>query len=292
MSGRVLVTFRVVLAVVVGLFLLSQAEAAKDKDMMMLFSPKGSGKTQGKSDKALPEIPDNLDQAKINEIVAGLNDDQVRRLLLQELEKAAAANVKKEQPKKASGLARIVQIAEENTTLFQKRLSDIRSGAVAVPEFLPKAYAELRGKGGTSNILLMFAGVLALLAAGVGAEWLFGRRHGRYAKTARTAPPAHWTVKIKRLVLCRGHRIHFALCFLDRNAGCLFPLLQSRTLCQVGSHDLPGGRACHPRDRPAFAPSSGTRQPCVEVPAVDGLYCRAPFTAGLWHLFCSWGQVS
>ena len=151
MSWRVLVTFRVVLAVVVGLFLLSQAEAAKDKDMMMLFSPKGSGKTQGKPDKALPEIPDNLDQAKINEIVAGLNDDQVRRLLLQELEKAAAANVKKEQPKQAIGLARIVQIAEENTTLFQKRLTDIRSGAVAVPEFLPKAYAELRGKGGTAQ---------------------------------------------------------------------------------------------------------------------------------------------
>ena len=195
----------VLLAVFLGLLWGCESACAKDKSAIMLFPSSGSKKTPEKADKALPEIPANLDRAKINEIVAGLSDDQVRKLLIRKLETAAAAaaaSAKKQTVPEASGLARLAQIAERNINAFHKRLKDIRSGAVAVPNFLPKAYADLRGQGGTSNILFMFAGVLALLASGLGAEWLFGR----YAADMRTrlsaAAPAHWSVKLKRLLLC------------------------------------------------------------------------------------------
>ena len=211
MSDRFARVFLVFACASLMLSLWSDAALAKDKGGIMLFPSSGSQKTQEKSDKALPAIPENLDQAKINEIVAGLSDDQVRRLLIQELEKSAAANVKKQEPKQAIGLARIVQTAEENTTLFYKRLSDIRSGAVAVPEFLPKAYADLRGQGGTSNIFIMFAAILALLGSGVGAEWLFGRYTANMRKRLTTSPPAHWLVKLKRLLLL-GAIEFFSIC--------------------------------------------------------------------------------
>jgi len=208
----------VLLAVFLGLLWGCKIACAKDKSAIMLFPSSGSKKTPEKTDKALPEIPANLDREKINEIVAGLSDDQVRKLLIRKLElaAAAAASAKKQTAPEASGVARVAQIAERNINAFHKRLKEIRSGAVAVPNFFPKAYADLRGQGGTSNILFMFAGVFALLASGLGAEWLFGR----YAADMRTrlsaaSPPAHWTVKLKRLLL-------FAL--IDFISICVFSL--------------------------------------------------------------------
>ncbi len=202
MSSYFVKSFLVCVSLFVGLFLWCEVAPAKNGGAMMLFPSTGSKKTQDKADKALPDIPADLDHAKINEILAGLSDDQVRHLLLRELERSAAASAKKEEPKKVSGLAKIAQEAEENITLFNKRLRDIQSGAVAVPEFLPQTYADLRGKGGISNILLMFAAILALLVAGLGAEWLFGRYTAGIRQRLIASPPAHWTVKIKRLGLC------------------------------------------------------------------------------------------
>ena len=191
----------VCVAILAAVFLWAQVVPAKGTNSA--FSPFASSKkTSEKSDKALPDIPENLDQARINEIVAGLSDDQVRRLLLQELEKAAAANARKPEVKSATGMMAIVQRFEEDFSLFQQRLKEMQSGAVAVPDFLPKAYADLRGKGGTSNILLMFAGILVVLAAGLGAEWLFARYTADMRKRLTSSPPAHWTVKMKRLGLC------------------------------------------------------------------------------------------
>ena len=199
------------LAVFLGLLWGTEIACAKDKGAIMLFSSGGSKKTQEKSDKALPEIPENLDQAKINEIIAGLSDDQVRRLLIQELERAAAANVKKQAAPEASGVARLAQIAERNINAFHKQLKNIRDGAVAVPDFLPKAYADLRGPGGTSNIFIMFTAILALLGSGVGAEWLFGRYTEDMRKRLATSPPVYWMVKLKRLLLSGAIEL-FSIC--------------------------------------------------------------------------------
>ncbi len=78
MSGRSARSFLVFVLVLLSLSFSSEITAAKDLSSTMPFASPGSKKTQDKADKALPEIPANLDQAKINEIVAGLSDDQVR----------------------------------------------------------------------------------------------------------------------------------------------------------------------------------------------------------------------
>ncbi len=184
-----------------GSVLLAGVASAQGKGGLLLFSTKGSRKADEKSGKALPVVPENLDQSRINEIVAGLSDDQARRLLIQELGKSSAGNAAKQGEKAATGVAGIVRKAEENVTLFHQRLKDLQSGAVAVPSFLPKAYADLRGEGGTSDIIRMFLAIVVLLAGGLGAEWLFGRYAADMRNRLIAAPPSHWTVKIKCLLL-------------------------------------------------------------------------------------------
>lgn len=185
----------------IGLVLSASVASAQGKGGLLLFSTKGSQKSGEKSAKALPEIPEHLDQAKVNEIVAGLNDDQVRRLLIQELGKSSADSAVKPGKDRVTGIPGIVRNAEENVTLFHQRLKDLQSGAVAVPSFLPEAYANLRGKGGASDIVRMFVAIVVLLAGGLGAEWLFRRYAADMRKGLIATPPSHWTVKIKCLLI-------------------------------------------------------------------------------------------
>jgi len=194
----------VMLAVFLGLLWGAEPANAKDKGAMMLFTSSGAKKTHEKSVQPLPEIPEDLDKTKINELMANLSDDQVRRLLIHELEMAAEAlaDAKKQATPEAGGVARLAQIVERNINAFHKRLKDIRSGVAAVPDFLPKAYADVRGKGGTSNILIMFAAILSLLGTGLGAEWLFGRYAAGMRQRLTASSSAHWSVKLKRLLLC------------------------------------------------------------------------------------------
>ncbi len=72
MTGRFAKSFVFWISVLAALFLWTEVAPAKDKGAAMLFPSSGSKKTPDKSDKALPEIPEDLDKAKINEIMAGL----------------------------------------------------------------------------------------------------------------------------------------------------------------------------------------------------------------------------
>lgn len=209
-SSRV---FWLSLIVSLGLFFVGAPFPAEGKDPLTLLQMKGASKAREKSEKELPEIPADADRDRINSIVAGLSDDQVRRLLLKELEKSGAAAAGKRQKEEVDGVGAIVKRAEENVILFHQRLSELRAGAVAVPEFLPQTYSNLRGKGGTGDTLRMFAAILILLIGGLAAEWLFGRYAAGMRNRLATSPPAHWTVKIKRQVVCAAIEILSILVF-------------------------------------------------------------------------------
>ena len=162
MSDRFARVFLVFACASLMLSLWSDAALAKDKSGIMLFPSSGSQKTQEKSDKALPAIPEDLDKAKINEIMAGLSDDQVRRLLIQELENGSGSHYERQEADDAEASHRSWPDRSNGGKKHQFLLQTSErhpDGAVAVPDFLPKAYADLRGQGGISNILIMFAAV-------------------------------------------------------------------------------------------------------------------------------------
>lgn len=123
----------------------------------------------------------------------------MRRLLIEELRKSAAAP-KAEEEVRYVGFTGIMKKTEETAVLLQKRLTDLRSGVHAVPEYLPTAFEHFKTRGRT-DIFLMFTALLILLAAGWGAEGLFRRYTHVMREQIEAVPCMLWSAKLKYAVL-------------------------------------------------------------------------------------------
>lgn len=160
--------------------------------------------TSGKSDAGKKEktiaLPEHLDEQQINALLAGMDDEQVRRLLIAELKKSQASAEESQKPD-VSSFAQVVAEVEGISVALRQRLNEIHSGAQATPEHLPKVFARLHGDGGTRGALLTLAALLSLLAVGAAAEWIFRRftREVRGKIEAMDSPT--WWLKIKDLLL-------------------------------------------------------------------------------------------
>ena len=160
--------------------------------------------TSGKSDAGkkgkVVELPEHLDEQQINALLAGMDDEQVRRLLIAELKKSQAAAENSKKPD-VSGFAQVVAEIEGISVALRQRLNDIHSGARAAPEHLPKAFAQLHGDGGTRGALLALVAMLSLLALGAAAEWTFRRCIRQVRSKIEAADSPTWWLKIKDLLL-------------------------------------------------------------------------------------------
>lgn len=142
---------KIIVALMLPLFLLlmwQTAAPAADKSPTILGEGKDSLKEQKRPEQALPEIPQAFDSTRIRQIVDGLSDDQVRRLLIQELEKSVSGRAKKDDADKLSGFAKIIQSTEENISVFHTRFSEIQYDVMAIPKFFSQAYSDVRRKDG------------------------------------------------------------------------------------------------------------------------------------------------
>ena len=103
------------------------------------------GPGQEMSKREAPEnnvqVPENLNNDKIHTFLATLSGAQVRRLLIQELKEDAAQELAGGGPEEeAGGLAGLVKKIYIIHDMIQGRLYELRSGAGADPEDLPKIY--------------------------------------------------------------------------------------------------------------------------------------------------------
>lgn len=164
------------------------------------------------------QIPAQLDDQHINAFLAGLDDEQVRRLLIEELKRSAAA-VSETEKRKLSGFTRIVAGVGEFSEALRKRLSEISSGARTAPEHLPQALTNLHGIGGPRGVALTFAALLSLFVAGAAAEWLFRVYIKNVRTRVRSMTPASWWGRVKDLALCSA--IDLISIFVFIMANCL-----------------------------------------------------------------------
>ena len=210
----------------VGLVVLCLSSTAWSQNPML--AKKGQKKTASESTENI-SLPKDLSATQVDQIVAGLSDEQVRRLLIDELklqaqkESTAAA--------KPEGIAGFIDKIKNLTALLQTRVEFIRSGGRAVPQEAGGIYTFLgRGERGTKTVPQVILSVAAVLAGGLLIEWLFVLYTAAARRRITSSVPAGWIAKIGSLgsralldvmaiiIFIVAALILFFL-FLDRTAG-------------------------------------------------------------------------
>ncbi|MGD9045120.1 MAG: mechanosensitive ion channel [Desulfobacterales bacterium] len=132
-------------------------------------------------DRAVEEtlqVPENLEGDQIDSFLATLSDAQVRRLLIQELKKEASRELAEgESQEETGGLAGLIQKFKFISNFIQWRLYELKSGAGADPEDLPKIY-KLLGKNERKekpDAFKTIASVIAVFLASFVIVWFLRR---------------------------------------------------------------------------------------------------------------------
>ena len=105
-------------------------------------SPKKSKTSEKSTD--VPALPDKLTPENVDSLIAGMSDEQVRRLLIEELKKEARHEAESAAPKGPTGLAGFIERTKEMVTFLRARIEFLRSGVnVDIPEQAPEIFTYL-----------------------------------------------------------------------------------------------------------------------------------------------------
>jgi len=212
----------------VGLLILVLTSTAWAKNPMM---PK-SGQKKAASEKTENiALPSNLNAADIDHIMAGLSDEQVRRLLLKELMAQAQQQAQAAAGgPKPSGIAGFIDKIKNLTALMQTRIEFLRSGGGG-PREVSGVFAFLgTGERGTKTVAAVILSVAAVLAGALLIEWLFVLYTAAARRRITSTVPSGWSAKIGALLMRAGldltaiaifivAALTLFLLFLDRTAG-------------------------------------------------------------------------
>jgi small-conductance mechanosensitive channel len=186
----------VILIMSVLLIFGNTVKAANAKQLKLLT---GKEKKQPTEEVQLPE---KLDSEQIDAFLATLSDEQVRRLLIQELqEKAALEAAEKGQEEERGHLTEIIHDMKRIVSHARDRIRFLMSGASAVNDDLPEAFAQLMEMEYRPNPLKAIVYLLLLFAAALFVDWLFRRYTAPARRRLEDSQPANWKVKLGRLAL-------------------------------------------------------------------------------------------
>ncbi len=191
----------------------------------------GKKHTAVKAEETL-SLPKQLDAESIDHLMAGLSDEQVRRLLIDELKAQAQREAQAEDGKsKPTGIAGFIDKIKNLTTLLQTRIDYMRSGGGAAPGQAAGIYAFLgHGERGNKTVTAVILSVAAILAAGLLIEWLFVLYTVAARRRIESTVPDKWSAKIGSLtmralldfaaiIIFIIAALVFFYLFLDRTAG-------------------------------------------------------------------------
>lgn len=179
----------------IGLLILVFASTAWSQNPMLLKSTKKQADAKNTENVSLPKP---LRAENIDHIVAGLSDEQVRRLLIDELK--LQAQQEKAVEEKPEGVAGFIEKIRNLTALLQARIEYIRSGGSAAPQQLEGIYAFLaRGERGTKSVARVIASVAGVLAGALLIEWLFVLYTAAARRRITSSAPSGWIARIGSL---------------------------------------------------------------------------------------------
>ncbi len=155
-----------------------------------------------------PVLPENLRAEDIDALMARLNDDQVRRLLIAELQADAAAQTQGAS-EKVGGFKGAIQWLENATQLYISRAYRLVVSLPAVPGDLKGTLDRLTDYEGVGRLMVMIFIALFLLATGWVAEKIFFRFTSGLRQRIETMPGMEgilrfWGALINALPECLG----------------------------------------------------------------------------------------
>jgi moderate conductance mechanosensitive channel len=135
----------------------------------------------GASSEGIEALPENYTTQQVDEIIAHLSDDQVRRLLIHELKKEAAnANRLADEAKNAGLLSKIIGGAEHEERLIRQRLAAVISNLKHIPGDFSAGIGRLAGEKGSSQLIWAVILVCIVFIAGRGSELFFRRFRAKF----------------------------------------------------------------------------------------------------------------
>ena len=158
-------------AVVVTWALLTTGSMEVAAQMMPL--PKGGG-SSGAGSTTSAELPPDLDPQKVDSIIASMSDEQVRRLLIQELKKQAGRQTAETVQTGPTGLAGFINRSRDMLTFLQARIEFLRSGVDApIGEEAPNLFTYLGTGEKTEDRFSAIMSVVAVFVASLLITWFF-----------------------------------------------------------------------------------------------------------------------
>ncbi len=193
----------VILAVILLTLLFFWGQLAWAVTPQQLKMMQGQKKEEAKEEVQQPE---QLPGDQIGAFMATLSDEQVRRLLIEELKKRAeeeSLTAGFEEPIDAAGpIGSFIGKADAEASMIFKRIRGIfRESASVLSQ--PRGLIGLLSDGkGTAALLMTFFGLIAVIGAGLLAEWLLSRLARDIHEQLLTAVPQGALQKLSNL-FCR-----------------------------------------------------------------------------------------
>jgi small-conductance mechanosensitive channel len=179
----------------VGLLIFVLTSSAWSQNPLLLKAGKKRADVKNAENVSLPKP---LSAENIDYIVAGLSDEQVRRLLIDELKLQAQQETPVEA--KPEGIAGFIHKIKNLTALLHTRIEYIRSGGKATQKEMAGIYTFLgRGERGTKTVASVIVSVVAVLAGALLVEWLFVFYTAAARRRITSSEPSGWISKIGSL---------------------------------------------------------------------------------------------
>ena len=142
------------------------------------------GQRAGEAAPAPEEValPEDLTPSQVRDLVAGLSDEQVRAILLEQLDKAAGAAARDPD----AGSMNVLMSMESMGGSLRARLAEVLAQAPEAPSMLTLVATRLEGSGG---VLVTLLGLLVVLGLGFAVRFFWRRFVGKHQErlAARSA---------------------------------------------------------------------------------------------------------
>ena len=228
--GRYVILTAVALAVCAGLTSFGRETFRADAAQPMPFKAQKEKSQPAPSDDA--RLPEHIQADKVDDFMAALSDEQVRRLLIEALKKQAAAEAAATPAQKElTGIAGFIDALRAKVDLIRLRAEALKSGDDPKMTQIPSLYTYL-GKGERDeNATRVILSTIAVFLAAFFIDFLFYRYTKALRRRIAATLPVDWRTKISALGL-RGLLDLVSICVFAAAVLVIFYLFLNRTTPQ------------------------------------------------------------